>query len=92
MIKQKNKQISLSGREKAVLIIASIIIVSTLPLTYIFFLLPLLNLPIAILAILVLLGVIKNHIAVRIIQVLAIIGAIVASWLTIVLLDWQSQP
>lgn len=92
MTNQKiNKRIELSGREKAVLIISSLIMVGTIPLTYIFFLLPLLNLPIVALAVLVLTGVIRNRVAVRIIQFLTVIGAVLACWPTMILLDWMSK-
>lgn len=86
-----NQNRTLSNNEKGVLIVSIIIMVGTLPLTYVFFLIPLLGLPIAVLAGLVLAGFIKNAIAVRVVQVLAVLGATLSIWLMAVLLNWQTQ-
>jgi hypothetical protein len=62
--------------------------IGTLPFTYIFFLLPLLSLPLVLLATLTLIGVIKNPTAIKIIQVLAVVGALLALWLVGILIRY----
>lgn len=70
-----------SRRERGLLAIAAMIMMGAMPFTYIFFFLPLLTLPTAILAVLVATGVIRNLIAVRIIQVLAVLGLLFNLWI-----------
>lgn len=89
MSKQKNNtQTTLTGREKGLLVTLTVIMVGTLPITYIMFLLPLLYLPVAALAILVVAGKIRNTIAVRAIQTVTILAGLSALWLTSILLNW----
>lgn len=63
------------------LAIAAVIMVATMPFTYIFFFLPLLTLPIVTLAVLVAVGVIRNLVAVRIIEVLTVMGLLFDLWI-----------
>lgn len=91
MTNQEAKKITLSNNEKGLLIASAVIMTSTIPITYVFFLIPLLNLPIVLLVVLVLVRVIPNPVAIRVVQLLAISGSAVAVWLTIILLNWQVQ-
>ena len=89
MSKQKNTtQTTLTNREKGLLITFTVIMVGTLPITYIMFLLPLLYLPVVALAILVIVGKIRNAIAVRAIQTVTILAGLSALWLASVLFNW----
>lgn len=88
MTKQINKKSTLSNKDRTILIISSVIMVGTIPFTYVFFFLPLLALPIVLLAILVLIGVIRNSMAIRVVEVLSVFGAISALWLVGVLLNY----
>jgi hypothetical protein len=89
MSKQKSTtQTTLTLREKSLLIVFTVIMIGTLPITYIMFLLPLLYLPVAALAILVIVGKIRNTIAVRTIQTVTILAGLSALWLASVLFNW----
>lgn len=87
----ETKKFVLSSRERGILIALIIIMVGTIPFNWIFFLLPLLALPIALLAALVITGVIKSPIAVRTIQVLSVIGASFNLWIAGFLLNYTSS-
>jgi len=91
MANTKTENTALSRREQGVLLASIVIMVGTIPFTYVFFLLPLLALPVALLAGLVVAGIIRNPIAVRVIEFLSILGALIAIWLMIILLNYLSK-
>lgn len=88
MARAKTLEYLASNRERGLLALAAIIMTGTMPFTYVFFLIPLLNLPIALLALLVSTKVIRNKIAVRVIEVLAVLGTLFAIWLAAVLQNY----
>ena len=81
----------LSRRERSALIASIVIMVGTLPLTYIFFLLPLLGLPIALLDGLVLAGIIRNKVVIRAAQILSALGVLLTIWVVIILLSYAQS-
>lgn len=91
MTRAKVSEYIASNRERGLLALAAIIMTGTMPFTYVFFLIPLLNLPIALLALLVSTKVIRNKIAVRIIEGLAVLGTLFAIWLTAVLQNYLAS-
>lgn len=88
MTNEKNQKYTPTHRERGLLTISAVIMVSTMPFTYIFFYLPLLTLPIVILAIFVGIGVIRNLVAVRIIEVLTVLGLLFNLWIFGVLYNY----
>lgn len=88
MIKAKSLDYTASNGERGLLAVSAAIMIGTIPFTYVFFLLPLLNLPIALFAILVTTKVIHNRIAVRVVEVLAVLGTLFAIWVTAVLQNY----
>ena len=82
MTKAKNTKYAASSRERGLLVVSAVIMIGTIPFTYVFFLLPLLNLTITLLAVLVATRVIHNKVAVKVIEVLAVLGTLSALWIT----------
>lgn len=91
MTKKTDKNPTISSRERGILIVLTILMVVPIPFTYVFFLLPLLNLPVALFAILVVRDVIKNPLAVRVIQFLSILGALSSMFIGAALLNYLAS-